>query len=223
MVNNIDVIFYGGYGEINMEKRSEKLTKNQEETLWLLCRWMGESKKKTATYQELCTLFNRSLAPVYYMLNQLRRKGYIKRQGGKHGTEIKILKRIGQAELIEIPIVGTVCNDLPMLFYDPIGMVKIPPAIAEGREVFAMKLIQDSPEEEAVIFFREWQLPTQANIVLLEHNGRLVIRKIKITKTELLLAPRTAPDDYVKVLPDDSLRFIAILLSVHRNGELDYE
>ena len=206
-----------------MKEPSAKLTKKQEETFWLLCRWMDENQKKTATYQELCSLFGRSLAPVNYMLIQLRKKGYIKRQGGRRGAEIKILKRIEQAELLAIPIVGTVCNDLPTLFYDSVGTVKMPPSIAEGREVFAMKLIQESSGEDAVILFRKWQLPTQGSMVLLEHNGKLAIRKIKITKTELLLAPRTAPDAYIKVLPDDSLSFIAVLLSVHRNGELEYE
>lgn len=206
-----------------MEKRAEKLTKKQEETFWLLCRWVDANHKKTATYQELCALFNRSLAPVYCMLNQLRKKGYIKRQGGKCGAEIKILKRIEQAELLEIPIVGTVCNDFISLFHDPIGMVKMPPSIAEGREVFALRLTQGLPEENAVMLFREWQLPTQGNIILLELNDQLMIRKIKITKTELLLAPRSAPDAYVKISPNDSLRFIAVLLSIHCNGELEYE
>lgn len=207
-----------------MDKDSGKLTKRQEEAFWLLSHWMEENNKNTATYEELSSLFGVSVGSANYILTQLCRRGYIKRQSGRKAAEIKILKKLEPEELLDIPIIGAVSNEIPLLFENPLGTVKITPGMAKGKTIFAMKLIEVPPkEEDAVMLFRKWQYPCNGSTVLVEYNGKHMISKIKISTTELWLAPRAAPKSYVRVSPDDSLRFIAILLSILRNRESSYQ
>ena len=208
-----------------MGKLEDKgLTKRQEEILWQLDRWQKSNPAALPTYRELSPMLGLSQGGVNYQLKQLTQKGYIKRTGHVTGGEIIIVKRFAPDELIDIPISGVVCNELVMLFESPIGIMKVTPAVAQNRELFAMKLVDShSPDGDAVLLFRKWQLPNHASTVLVEHEGRLLIGKLKITETNLWLAPRFSPEEFMKILPGDSLRFIAMLLATSRNGELLYQ
>ena len=207
-----------------------KLTGVQEKLLWYLEREL-EVSPKMPTLLGLAEKTGHSISTINHALEQLIKKGYIRKTKTSKGKFIEILHRLNDEDLLEVPIVGTVVDGYPMLYKEPVGTIKVNPALAAGRELFGLRVFE--PEDnDAVLVFYKWQAPCDANIILAEHNNILILSKFKSTKTEILLSvredhcripSRDAPLEYRKISPDDSLRTIGILLSDFKNGEYEYQ
>ena len=85
-------------------------------------------------------------------LKALERKGYIRRIGNR---AMEILSPLGRPLLSgarEVPILGRIRAGIPLLAEENIeGFLAVPPEIARGRELFALKVKGDSMIEDGIL------------------------------------------------------------------------
>ena len=85
-------------------------------------------------------------------LKALERKGYIRRIGNR---AMEILSPSGRPLLSgarEVPILGRIRAGIPLLAEENIeGFLTVPPEIARGRELFALKVKGDSMIEDGIL------------------------------------------------------------------------
>ena len=85
-------------------------------------------------------------------LKALERKGYIRRIGNR---AMEILSPLGRPLLSgarEVPILGRIRAGIPLLAEENIeGFLTVPPEIARGRELFALKVKGDSMIEDGIL------------------------------------------------------------------------
>jgi DNA-binding transcriptional MocR family regulator len=123
----------------------EELTGPQQRTLEELRRIIAR-EKLPPTMQELAVALGVTAASVHEQVSQLVRKGFIKREPRKARNLTIVDGPVEEvAELVEIPIVGTVAAGLPVLAEENIvGQVIIEGSLARRGRCFALQVVGDS-------------------------------------------------------------------------------
>ncbi|MBL7053881.1 repressor LexA [Patescibacteria group bacterium] len=85
----------------------------------------------------------KSLRSVFFYLNALEEKGFIKRSSEERGIEVM---DIAKRNFISIPILGTTNAGLPTFFAEQNveGYLKISKALLKNKKVFAIRVFGDS-------------------------------------------------------------------------------
>lgn len=210
-----------------------KLTGIQEKLFWYLTRELSDDCKMPHL-RELAEKTGHCISTVNHALDQLVKKGYISKRKAAKGIEIKILHELKDENMLEVPIIGDVIAGTPSLYEEPLGSIKVNPALAGGRELFGLRVIDKpraSSADDLVLVFCRWPIPVDANVILAKHNDILILAKLKCTQAEVLLSEpgshtmissRDAPNKYKEISPNDSLRTIGVLISGFKNGDYLY-
>lgn len=125
--------------------REDDITPLQQETLDEICRYVS-AKGYPPTVKEMSETFGISHASVHDRINQLVRKGYLKREEGKaRGLTVTKHSQTNAVALVAVPIVGTVAAGHPIFAHENItGEVLVEASVVGSGKCFALYTQGDS-------------------------------------------------------------------------------
>lgn len=194
--------------------KTEKITPLQRETLEEICRYI-DAKGYPPTVKELSVTFGISHSSVHERINQLVRKGYIKREGRK-ARGLTVVKRPKDmaADLVAVAVVKTVAAGESVLAAgNIIGEVLIDAATVKSGEFFALRASGDSMTGAGIndgdlIIVRRQQLAENGDIVVAVLNGETTVKRLRLEDRRIELVPENPGLAPVKVRPEDDLRIL---------------
>jgi len=194
--------------------KTEKITPLQRETLEEICRYI-DAKGYPPTVKELSVTFGISHSSVHERINQLVRKGYLKREGRK-ARGLTVVKRPKDmaADLVAVAVVRTVAAGEPVLAEGNIvGEVLIDAATVKSGEFFALRASGDSMTGAGIndgdlIIVRRQQLAENGDIVVAVLNGETTVKRLRLEDKRIELVPESPGLAPVKVRPEDDLRIL---------------
>jgi len=194
--------------------KTEKITPLQRETLEEICRYI-DAKGYPPTVKELSVTFGISHSSVHERINQLVRKGYLKREGRK-ARGLTVVKRPKDmaADLVAVAVVRTVAAGEPVLAEGNIvGEVLIDAATVKSGEFFALRASGDSMTGAGIndgdlIIVRRQQLAENGDIVVAVLNGETAVKRLRLEDRRIELVPENPGLAPVKVRPEDDLRIL---------------
>jgi repressor LexA len=194
--------------------REDDITPLQRETLNEICRYV-DAKGYPPTVKELSAIFGISHSSVHERINQLVRKGYLKREGRKaRGLTVAKRPKNMAADLVAVAVVRGVAAGGPILAEGNIvGEVLVDAATVKSGEFFALRASDDSMTDAGInngdlIIVRRQQLAEDGDIVMAVLNGETTVKRLRLEDRRIELVPDNPGLAPVKVRPEDDLRIL---------------
>lgn len=163
----------------------ESITDSQRRTLTVIQEFMAQ-QGFPPTMQELADELGMTTSGAYDQVNQLIRKGYLKRQSRRARglTLVRQAEEMSIADLMAVPLVGHVAAGLPILAEENvIGEVHVPGNVARSGNCFALKVAGDSMTgagilDGDVVIVRQQQLAQSGDIVVALIDGDATVKRL---------------------------------------------
>jgi repressor LexA len=200
----------------------EELTAPQQRTLDELRKIIAR-EKLPPTMQELAVAMGVTAASVHEQVSQLVRKGFLKREPRK-ARNLTILEDPTEkiAELVEIPIVGTVAAGLPVLAEENIvGHVIIEGSLARRGRCFALQVVGDSMiragiKAKDLVIVRQQAVAENGDIVVAMLEGEATVKRLSICEELIQLCPENDKYRPITVDPDQEFRILGKVVGIRR-------
>ena len=196
------------------KSKTEKITPLQRDTLNEICRYV-DAKGYPPTVKELSAIFGISHSSVHERINQLVRKGYLKREGRKaRGLTVAKRPKDMAADLVAVAVVREVAAGGPILAEGNIvGEVLVDAATVKSGEFFALRASDDSMTDAGIndgdlIIVRRQQLAEDGSIVVAVLNGETTVKRLKMEAKHIALVPENPRLNPVTIRPEDDLRIL---------------
>jgi len=196
------------------KSKTDKSTPLQRDTLDEICRHI-DAKGYPPTVKELSVTFGISHSSVHERINQLVRKGFLRREGRKaRGLTVAKRPKDMAANLVTVPVVRTVATGEPILAKgNIIGEVLIDAATVKSGEFFALHVSGDSMAGAGIndgdlIIVRRQQLAENGDIVVAILNGEATVKRLRIEDKRIALVPENPDLIPVTIRPEDDLRVL---------------
>ncbi|BBO77771.1 LexA repressor 2 [Desulfosarcina widdelii] len=196
------------------KSKTGKITPLQRDTLNEICRYV-DAKGYPPTVKELSVIFGISHSSVHERINQLVRKGYLKREGGRaRGLTVAKRPKDMAADLVAVAVVRTISANEPVLAKENIiGEVLVDAATVKSGEFFALRVSGDSMTGAGIndgdlIIVRRQQLAENGDIVVAVLNGETTVKRLRLEDRRIELVPENPGLAPVKVRPKDDLRIM---------------
>lgn len=223
-----DVIFNADNTNIEAlgmaRKVSDQLSTQQAKVLALICSFESEHRR-VPSGRDLSRALKLAPSTIQHALTKLTALGYIRRP--KPFAQFEILKREPDQQQ-EIPLHGVILNDLPLMFRQSIGTLRLEsaPIKISNPAIFGLQVDQwpftvSRPRVEAnsIAIFQRKQIPCRGNIVLFFHNGALKLGQVRSTMPDIVLLEGST---LVRIEPNDQLCILAIYLTSFTKAETAY-
>jgi repressor LexA len=158
-------------------------------------------------------------------VNQLVRKGYLKREPRKaRGIAIIREPEDDVPDLVAVPIVGRVAAGQPILAEENIvGEVLVEGGIARSGRCFALEVTGDSMvdagiRERDLVVVREQAVAENGDIVVALLEDEATVKRLFIRDERIELRPENPKYRPIPVGPDDGLRILGKVVAVRRPG-----
>lgn len=175
--------------------------------------------------KELAELLGISHASVHGQVNQLVRKGYLKREPRKaRGITIVREPENDVHDLVAIPIVGRVAAGQPILAQENIiGELLIDSGLARGSRCFALEVTGDSMvdagiRERDLVVVRQQPVAENGDIIVALLEDEATVKRLYISDAIIELRPENPKHRPIPVGPDDELRILGKVVAVRRPG-----
>ena len=209
--------------------RIEELTGSQQRTLDEIQRIIARHNLPP-TMQELAAAMGVNAASAYEQVNQLVRKGYLKREPRKARNLVVLLKASEEvAELVEVPIIGTVAAGQPILAEENIiGQAMVEGALVRRGRCFALKVKGDSMLKASIkdgdlVIVRQQPIAENGDIVVAMLDGEATVKRLSIREEVIQLCPENPKYKPISVDADQDFRILGKVVGVRRmqpdNGE----
>lgn len=204
------------------KKKSEEISTLQRETLDEICRFV-DIKGYPPTVKELSEIIGISHASVHDRLNQLIRKGYLKREGRK-ARGLTIAKRPTDmaVSLVAVPIVGSVTAGHPVMAEENItGEVLVDAATVRSAKCFALyawgeSMIDAGINDGDLIIVRRQPIAVNGDIVIALLNGEATVKRLRIRDDLIELIPENSAFSPIPVNPEDDLKILGLVIGWQR-------
>ncbi len=175
------------------------------------------------TGQELAELLGIAPASAHEQVNQLVRKGYLRRDPGK-ARSLEFLKEpeTEVSNLVSVPVVGSVAAGQPILAVENI----VGELLVEGRVVgtsrcFALKVKGDSMIRAGIqdgdyVVVRQQQVAGNGDIVVALLGDEATVKRLHVSDERIELRPENPRLRPIPVGPDDDLRIAGKVVAVRR-------
>jgi repressor LexA len=206
----------------------EELTGSQQRTLEEIQRIIARDNLPP-TMQELATAMGLTAASVHEQVGQLIRKGYLKREPRKARNLTVIQGTVALkapvevvAELIEIPIVGTVAAGTPILAEENVvGQVIVEAALARRGRCFALEVVGDSMIRAGIkardlVIVRQQAVAENGDIVVAMLEGEATVKRLSIHEEVVQLLPENPKYRPITVDPDQEFRILGKVVGIRR-------
>ena len=203
----------------------EKLTDAQRRTLGEVREFIVRHRFPPSV-QELAEVLGISPASAHEQINQLVRKGYIKREPRK-ARGLSILRDIddGPADLVAVPLLGTVAAGLPVLAEENlIGEVLIEGGLVRGGRCFALRVSGQSMAnagiaDQDVVIVRQQPIAESGDIVVALIDGEATVKRLSIQGPNIELKPENPEFQPIVIGAGDELRILGKVVAVRRIGD----
>lgn len=178
------------------------------------------------TMKELADILGISHASAHGQVNQLVRKGYLKREARK-ARSLAIVREPEDtlSVMTAIPIVGRVAAGRPILAVENIvGEIMVEGRIARSGRCFALEVAGDSMvnagiRERDLVVVREQPVAENGDIVVALLEDEATVKRLFIRDEKIELRPENPKHRPIPVGPDDGLRILGKVVAVrHRQG-----
>lgn len=178
------------------------------------------------TMKELADILGISHASAHGQVNQLVRKGYLKREARK-ARSLAIVREPEDtlSVMTAIPIVGRVAAGRPILAVENIvGEIMVEGRIARSGRCFALEVAGDSMvnagiRERDLVVVREQPVAENGDIVVALLEDEATVKRLFIRDEKIELRPENPKHRPIPVGPDDGLRILGKVIAVrHRQG-----
>ncbi|OPY60338.1 MAG: LexA repressor [Syntrophorhabdus sp. PtaU1.Bin002] len=178
------------------------------------------------TIKELADILGISHASAHGQVNQLVRKGYLKREARK-ARSLAIVREPEDtlSVMTAIPIVGRVAAGRPILAVENIvGEIMVEGRIARSGRCFALEVAGDSMvnagiKERDLVVVREQPVAENGDIVVALLEDEATVKRLSIRDEKIELRPENPKHRPIPVGPDDGLRILGKVIAVrHRQG-----
>jgi len=216
---------------IEMERKGrgrrpvEEITDTQINTLKEIRRFTNH-RGFPPTMKELADILGISHASAHGQVNQLVRKGYLKREARK-ARSLAIVREPEDtlSVMTAIPIVGRVAAGRPILAVENIvGEIMVEGRIARSGRCFALEVAGDSMvnagiRERDLVVVREQPVAENGDIVVALLEDEATVKRLSIRDEKIELRPENPKHRPIPVGPDDGLRILGKVIAVrHRQG-----
>ena len=178
------------------------------------------------TIKELADILGISHASAHGQVNQLVRKGYLKREARK-ARSLAIVREPEDtlSVMIAVPIVGRVAAGRPILAVENIvGEIMVEGRIARSGRCFALEVAGDSMvnagiKDRDLVVVREQPVAENGDIVVALLEDEATVKRLFIRDEKIELRPENPKHRPIPVGPDDGLRILGKVIAVrHRQG-----
>ncbi len=178
------------------------------------------------TIKELADILGISHASAHGQVNQLVRKGYLKREARK-ARSLAIVREPEDtlSVMTAIPIVGRVAAGRSILAVENIvGEIMVEGRIARSGRCFALEVAGDSMvnagiKERDLVVVREQPVAENGDIVVALLEDEATVKRLFIRDEKIELRPENPKHRPIPVGPDDGLRILGKVIAVrHRQG-----
>lgn len=202
--------------------RIAELTGSQQRTLNEIQRLIARHNLPP-TMQELATAMGVNSASAYEQVNQLVRKGYLKREPRK-ARNIVVLQTAAEevAELVEVPIIGTVAAGQPILADENvIGQAMVEGSLVRRGRCFALKVVGDSMIKAGIkagdlVIVRQQPIAENGDIVVALLDGEATVKRLSICEEVIQLCPENPKYRPISVDADQDFRILGKVVGVRR-------
>ena len=203
----------------------EEITDTQINTLKEIRRFTNH-RGFPPTMKELADILGISHASAHGQVNQLVRKGYLKREARK-ARSLAIVREPEDtlSVMTAIPIVGRVAAGRPILAVENIvGEIMVEGRIARSGRCFALEVAGDSMvnagiKERDLVVVREQPVAENGDIVVALLEDEATVKRLFIRDEKIELRPENPKHRPIPVGPDDGLRILGKVIAVrHRQG-----
>jgi len=202
----------------------QEITEPQRRTLKEI-RLFANRRGFPPTMKELADILGISHASAHGQVNQLVRKGYLKREARKaRGIVILRDPEDDVPDLVAVPIVGRVAAGQPILAEENIvGEVLVEGGIARSGRCFALEVTGDSMvdagiRERDLVVVREQAVAENGDIVVALLEDEATVKRLFIRDEKIELRPENPKHRPIPVGPDDGLRILGKVVAVRRPG-----
>lgn len=203
----------------------EEITDTQINTLKEIRRFTNH-RGFPPTIKELADILGISHASAHGQVNQLVRKGYLKREARK-ARSLAIVREPEDtlSVMTAIPIVGRVAAGRPILAVENIvGEIMVEGRIARSGRCFALEVAGDSMvnagiKDRDLVVVREQPVAENGDIVVALLEDEATVKRLFIRDEKIELRPENPKHRPIPVGPDDGLRILGKVIAVrHRQG-----
>jgi repressor LexA len=199
----------------------EEITDPQRRTLGDLRRFIAQ-QGFPPTIQELADILGISAPSVRAQVNQLVRKGYVKREP-KKARGLTVLREPTEEalDLRRVPIVGNVAAGQPILAEENIvGEVLIDSRGACSGRCFALKVQGDSMIDAGIhngglVVVRQQPLAESGDIVVALLDGEATVKRLYIRGETIELRPENSAHRPIAVGPQDEIRILGKVVATN--------
>ena len=177
------------------------------------------------TMKELADILGISHASVHGQVNQLVRKGYLKREPRKaRGIAIVREPENDIPDLVAVPIIGRVAAGQPILAAENIvGEIMVEGRITRLGRCFALEVTGDSMvdagiREHDLVVVRQQAVAESGDIVVALLEDEATVKQLFIRDERIELRPENPKHRPIPVGPDDGLRILGKVVAVRRPG-----
>lgn len=175
--------------------------------------------------QELGEAIRISSSSAHELVGQLVRKGFLRREAGKaRSLEVVRLPGPDVADLVPVPVVGTVAAGQPILAVENIvGELLVEAQLAQHGRCFALEVAGDSMVDAGIgdrdfVIVRQQQVAESGDIVVALLGDEATVKRLHIDEERIELRPENPRHRALVVGPDDDLRIQGKVIAVRRRA-----
>lgn len=180
----------------------------------------------TPTLRELADRLGQGVSSVFKLVQRLERNGYIGRVAGKSRslTVLRSSRDSSPAQLVPIPLLGTIAAGMPILTPENIlGELLIDAASVRKGSHFALtvsgqSMIGAGIRPGDILIVRQQPLAEHRDIVVALLNDEATVKRLHHRQGEIQLLPENGKFKTINVGPNDDLRIIGKVVAVRQMG-----
>ena len=201
-----------------------EITGPQRRTLQKLQRFV-EQRGFPPTIMELADILGISHASAHDQVNQLVRKGYLRREPRKaRGLAIIRDPENEMPDMVSVPIVGEVAAGQPILAQENIiGEVLVEGRLALSGRCFALEIAGDSMVDAGIndqdfVVVRQQPVAESGDIVVALLGDEATVKRLYIRDEKIELRPENPEHQPIPIGPDDGFCILGKVVAVRRPG-----
>jgi len=175
------------------------------------------------TIKELADILGISHASAHDQVNQLVRKGFLRREPRKaRGLAVICEPEDETSNLLPVPIVGQVAAGQPILAEENIiGEILVEDRIAQSGRCFALEIAGDSMVDAGIndqdfVVVRQQPVAESGDIVVALLGDEATVKRLYIRDEKIELRPENLKHQPIPIGPDDGFCILGKVIGVRR-------
>jgi len=201
----------------------KEITDSQLNTLKAIRRFTNQ-RGFPPTMKELADILGISHASAHGQVNQLVRKGYLRREPRKaRGLAIIREPEDEVSDMVPVPIVGEVAAGQPVFAQENIiGDVLVEGRLARSGRCFALEIKGDSMIDAGIndrdlVVVRQQPVAENGDIVVALIGDEATVKRLSIQEEQIELRPENRRHRSISIGPEDELRILGKVITTKRN------